>query len=231
MDNGENYKAHHSKPYYMVLDFEANCSGQDIKDHEIIEFPAILVNAVTMETISEFRYFVRVSSGKKLSNFIKQLTHITQDQVDKGLTFFECLQKFEQWCKSNNVSWANTTIITVGDWDLKIMLHNQLGMTKIKLGKYLNDLFGCWTNIKVPFSIYTKTKAKGMAGMMAYLNLELEGHQHSGIDDCRNTVKICNELIKMGCDVTKPTQFRHIKFWYYEHKLPYKFNENSIVKC
>lgn len=75
------------------------------------------------------------------------------------------------------------------------MLPNQLMIDKIKLGKFLNDLFGCWTDIKVPFKMCTGTKARGMAGMLNYLNLELTGHHHSGIDDCRNTVKICNKTI------------------------------------
>lgn len=32
------------KPFYLVIDFEANCSEKDSKDHEVIEFPAVLVD-------------------------------------------------------------------------------------------------------------------------------------------------------------------------------------------
>lgn len=220
-----------NKPYYLVLDFEANCSAKNTKDHEIIEFPAVLVDAKNNQCIAEFRYFVKTNSGKKLSTFIKNLTHITDEQMFKGLTFYNCLVEFEKWCYSNKISWESTTVITVGDWDLETMLHRQLQMEKIKLSKFLNDLFGCWTNIKIPFSMHTRDKPYGMAGMLAYFELELEGHHHSGIDDCRNTAKICNELIKLGIDITKPTNYRNEKFWYPEHKLPYEIKGDKIVKC
>lgn len=226
-----NFEKFGSKPYYLVLDFEANCSGDNKKDHEIIEFPAILVDSKTGQSIGEFREFVKVHSGKKLSEFIKGLTHITDEQVSNGLTFLQCLIQFEVWCHANQISWKSTTIVTVGEWDLRIMLDKQLRITKIKLNKFLNDLFGCWTNIKIPFAIYTKTKAKGMVGMLNYFDLELTGQQHSGIDDCRNTIKICNALINLGCDVTTPTTFRTMRFWYYEHILPYKFMEDDVIKC
>ena len=210
------------KPYYLVLDFEANCSGKNIKDHEIIEFPAVLVNAKNGTIINEFRYFIKTNSGKKLSTFIKDLTHITDEQVGNGLTFSQSLREFENWCYQNNITSRSTTIVTVGDWDLGTMLPKQLKMAKIKLSKFLNDLFGCWTNVKVPFVDITKTRSFGMSGMLSYFELELTGHHHSGIDDCRNTVKICNKLIELNCDITTPTNFCTEKFWYHDHKLPYK---------
>src|SRR5438045_1672584 len=114
------------KPYYLVLDFEANCSGKNQKDHEIIEFPAVLVNAKNGTIISEFRYFIQTNSGRKLSTFIKELTHITEEQVRNGLTFMQALKEFEKWCHQNQISKKSTTIVTVGDWDLKTMLPRQL---------------------------------------------------------------------------------------------------------
>lgn len=220
------------KPYYLVLDFEANCSKQFCKDHEIIEFPAVLVNSKNGKIISEFRYFIKTASGRRLSDFIKDLTHITDEQVENGFTFSDSLIKFEQWCKEHDITWKSTTIITVGNWDLETMLHNQLNMEKLKLNKFLNDLFGSWVNIKVKFRECMGIKSMGMAGMLEYMGLELTGHHHSGIDDCRNTVKICNKLIDMNCDVTELTNYRNVKFWYHEHKLPYKLNsKNEMVKC
>lgn len=209
---GENKEIRLNKDYYLVLDFEANCSKQDARDHEIIEFPAVLVNAKTGVTINEFRSFVKLVSHKKLSKFIKELTHITDEQVNQGLEWKTCLFEFEKWCISNNISSENTTVVTCGDWDLKTMLKNQLYMTKTKLSPLLKELFGCWTNVKIPFSKYTGSKAKGMANQLKYLGIPLSGHHHSGIDDCRNIAKICHELTKLGCDITSPTFFSDKKY-------------------
>lgn len=55
-------------------------------------------------------------------------------------------------------------MITVGNWDLQAMLHSQLQMAKLKLSTFLNNLFGCWTNIKIPFSEFTGAKAMGCLG-------------------------------------------------------------------
>ena len=201
-----------SKSYYLVIDFEANCSGKNIQDHEIIEFPAVLVNAETNEIISEFRSFVKTHSGKKLSKFIKALTHITDENMFNGLTFSDCLIEFEKWCHENDISSESTTIVTVGDWDLDTMLPNQLKITGLKLNQFLNNLFSSWTNVKDYFVAHAGGKAMGMAGMLAYFELELDGHHHSGIDDCRNTVKICKKLCELGFDMTKPTFYKTEKF-------------------
>lgn len=39
--------------FYCVIDFEATCEKNDPKDyvHEIIEFPAVLLNAATLEKV------------------------------------------------------------------------------------------------------------------------------------------------------------------------------------
>mgnify|MGYP001344521786 CR=1 FL=1 len=219
------YKAH-----YLVIDFEANCSGQNKRDHEIIEFPAVLVDTKTGAVISEFRTFVKLVKTKSLSQFIKDLTHITDEQVSNGMYWETCLQEFETWCHKYNIMPENTTVVTCGDWDLKTMLPNQLSLTKTKLTDYLNRLFGCWSNVKTSFSSCFKYSGLyGMEQMLHSLDLQLVGHHHSGIDDSRNIAKICHELVKRGTDVTEPTQIRETKFWYFNHELPYKRNNGIIV--
>lgn len=194
-----------SKPYYLVLDFEANCSAEGKRDHEIIEFPLILVERTTGKTIAEYRTFVNMVTHKKLSTFIKDLTHISDEDVANGIPWDRCLHEVEIWCKEKGITSANTTVITCGDWDLKTMLPNQLALTKTKLSPYLKALFGSWTNIKNVYSIRYKTKAVGMDGMLEQLKIELVGHHHSGIDDCRNIAKICHSLTIAGVDVSIPT--------------------------
>ena len=55
--------------YFLVMDFEATCwdGGQPTTAQEIIEFPAVLVDAVTLENVAEFREFVRPTWNPRLS--------------------------------------------------------------------------------------------------------------------------------------------------------------------
>lgn len=224
---------HLMKSQYIVLDFEANCSGDQVRDHEIIEFPGVLVNAETGQTISEFRTFVKMIKHKQLSEFIKDLTHITDEELQNGMTWSESLSEFEAWCKTHNVTPDNTTMVTCGDWDLKTMLSNQLSVSHTELTPFLNELFGCWTNMKASFrNAMGNHRMIGMDGMLTELGIPLVGHHHSGIDDCRNIAKICRVLHDKGEYVELPNKIRESPFWYdYTTPLPYKKNKRGkIVK-
>lgn len=193
------------KEKYMVIDFEANCSNDNAKDHEIIEFPALLIDTESGEIISEFRYFVKMLTHDRVSDFITNLTHITDDKVKSGLEWKECLKEFEIWCYQNNVTADNTTIITCGDWDFLTMFPKQMSKSGVTMSKYLRKITSRWTNIK----IYYRTiggKKGGMPTMLRFFELELIGHHHSGIDDCRNIHRICVEIVKRGIDITVPTR-------------------------
>lgn len=194
------------KPHIIVIDFEANCSGKDIKDHEIIEFPALLVDTYSGRIISEFHHYVKLIRHTELSEFIKDLTHITNEQVNNGLEWGECIKEFEKWCRNNNLNCSNSTIVTCGDWDFLTMFPKQNFQTKTKISNYLSKLTSHWTNVKVPYRNLFDTKYIRMDKMLSYLGLELIGHHHSGIDDCRNIHRICQEMLKYGFDLTVPTR-------------------------
>lgn len=54
-----------------VIDFEATCVENDPKDYirEIIEFPAVLLDAVTLEKVSEFHEYWKPQDKPQLSKF------------------------------------------------------------------------------------------------------------------------------------------------------------------
>ena len=49
----EEGKKRNNLDYYCVIDFEGTCEENSLQDytHEIIEFPAVLVNASTLEVV------------------------------------------------------------------------------------------------------------------------------------------------------------------------------------
>lgn len=65
--------------FYCVIDFEGTCEEENPKDyiHEIIEFPAVLVDATTLEVVSEISrgtkqlFPANICSGKQILPIIK----------------------------------------------------------------------------------------------------------------------------------------------------------------
>jgi inhibitor of KinA sporulation pathway (predicted exonuclease) len=183
----------------LIMDFEATCA-KDVKpkNSEIIEFPAVLLNGRTFEVVDEFREFVRPTEKilpnlreGELTAFCTELTSITQAQVDGAQRLPTVLRNFNTWLATHNLE-ANAVLpVTCGDWDLKTMLPVECERKRL----YVPEALLRWCNIKQLFEHATKQNASGMAGMLWALGLRLEGHHHSGIDDCRNIARIFQRLL------------------------------------
>lgn len=209
------------KRYYAVLDFEANCTSDNTRDHEIIEAPIVLIDAESGEVVDEFRHFVQTVFTGDISPFIQELTGITTEQMRSGVKWYRCLELMEEFCEKHELTAENTTFVTCGNWDLKTMLVRQMLITKTKLTPRLNTLFSRWSNIKIHFKRTFRTNPGGMAKMLHTLGIELVGRHHSGIDDCRNIASICRAVQAKGCDITEPTSIRDRLFWY-ETEAPFR---------
>jgi len=189
--------------YFLILDFEATCidnKGEKFRN-EIIEFPIVVLDPNTGEIVSEFREYVKPILNRKLSAFCTSLTGIQQDTVDTAEEFPTVYQNMKCFLKTihHENQLKNIVFVTCGDWDLQHMLPSQFeisGMTE-KIPTY----FRKWIDIKVPFEkTFPNVTRKdcSMVGMLNYLNLNLLGRHHSGLDDSRNTARIVYELIKVG---------------------------------
>lgn len=66
--------------YLCIIDFEATCEIANPSgfQHEIIEFPAVLLNTKTLQIVHEFHKYCRPLWNPILSDFCKELTGITQ---------------------------------------------------------------------------------------------------------------------------------------------------------
>ena len=84
-----------SYKYIIVLDFEATCQDENSSQkkqgdvNEIIEFPSVVIDISVSppKIVDEIQQFVKPAYNPKLSNFCKNLTSITQQQVDSGKSF------------------------------------------------------------------------------------------------------------------------------------------------
>jgi ERI1 exoribonuclease 3 len=142
--------------------------------------------------------FLKLKDLPKLHPETTKITGITQAQVDAGLLFPDALQAYQSWLETHGVLSSKFAFATCGDWDLGKMLPLQCANHGVARPAY----FEKWINIKDVFdTFYNKKKnpVSGMAAMLKSLGMQLEGHHHSGIDDCRNLARIVSRMIAEGC--------------------------------
>ena len=187
--------------YLCVLDFEATCWNQERNDsiREIIEFPSVLykVNThgkVKIEFISEFSQFVKPVINPILSSFCTELTGITQKQVDESNVISIVYEQHNKWLYDNVPNGSKLILITCGYWDLSVML--PLEINRYNLTKHYR--YTQYSNIKNDFERFYNKKAGSMINMLTKLNLDIIGKHHSGIDDCRNIMRIVIRMIDDG---------------------------------
>lgn len=206
--------------YVCVLDFEATCDNT-VKnfDNEVIEFPSVLLQWDPLKRnyykISEFQVYCKPLVDSKVSAFCTDLTGITQDTVNKGITFIDALTQHQNWLLkecTNDTSIGpsgspeitfedNVMIVTCGAWDLATLFPKEIKRWMIPNP---NKVYQRFINIKNEFAKHYNIDGFGMGRMLMHLRIPLEGRHHSGIDDCRNIAKIWERLIQDGYDATRP---------------------------
>ncbi|KAK7071351.1 ERI1 exoribonuclease 3 [Halocaridina rubra] len=181
--------------YFLVLDFEATCEDRKLIDpQEIIEFPVLKINAETFLEESVFHEFVKPVHHPNLTAFCKNLTTITQEEVDGGKPFVDVLKNFEKWMEDDVRLDSRFLFVTCGDWDLKTMLPAQCMLSNLEVPQYCR----AWLNMKWPYKRATRRNHRGMMEMLRTLRLTHVGTHHRGIDDCRNIANILRALAKRG---------------------------------
>eukprot|EP00731_Ephydatia_muelleri_P024305 Em0016g576a len=153
--------------HVLVIDFEATCWQEKKSTQEIIEFPAVLMEVTSGEVVGEFHQYVQPQENTQLSSFCKELTGITQDQVDGGLPLPTCLMIFNKWVKELREASSITlvepghqyseddklcAIATWTDWDLGVCLKYECSRKHIRRPSY----FDHWINLKMLYKSWQK---------------------------------------------------------------------------
>ncbi len=233
-------KLNHLYGYVCILDFEATCDDVKNYDNEIIEFPSVLLRWNPMkgnyEQISEFQVYCKPLVNDKVTKFCTDLTGITQETVNNGIDFTNALTKHQEWlfseCKNDNPEILfedNVMIVTCGAWDLSSIFPKEIKRWMIPNP---NKIYQRYINVKNEFAHHYHCKGYGMGRMLKHLQIPLEGRHHSGIDDCRNIVKIWQRLIQDNYDATRPNVVVVPNYAYKIHpsKQRYKHYSELISK-
>eukprot|EP00164_Ancoracysta_twista_P000777 GFYU01001021.1.p1 GENE.GFYU01001021.1~~GFYU01001021.1.p1 ORF type:complete len:414 (-),score=64.02 GFYU01001021.1:152-1393(-) len=187
--------------YFAILDFEATCDTKKIPFQEIIEFPIVLLDADSGEPVRDTEgraveqvTFVRPTRVPLLTPFCTELTSITQEDVDGAPPLDQVLKHTDEFLRRNGCTDDNFIFVTCGDWDLNVQLPKQCREDHMACAGYLKR----WLNLKRLFDAVMGKQQVGMARMLKLLDLDLVGHHHRGIDDCRNIGRILQHLMQRG---------------------------------
>jgi len=185
--------------YLCVLDFEATCTDKNefpLCLMEIIEFPSILykVSDGDVALIGDFRKYVKPTIHPTLTTFCKNLTKITQKDVDDSDVFESVYKQHIKWLNINVPIGETLIFATCGHWDLTTMLPRELKNKKLKH----NSIYKYYINVKDEFEYVYSKKAGSMTNMMEFLKIPFEGVLHSGYDDTKNISKIIIKIINDG---------------------------------
>lgn len=167
---------------YIVLDLEATCWDQyDKSTNETIEIGAVKINN-KKEIVSEFQRFIKPIRFPILSDFCKELTTITQTDIDDAAHYYEVIAAFKAWI---GLPAEDYMLCSWGFYDRKQFesddaIHN-LDSNWLKKHISLKHQYGKFKNLK---------RAIGMKNALINEKIELEGSHHRGIDDARNITKI-----------------------------------------
>jgi 3'-5' exoribonuclease 1 len=168
--------------HILVVDLEATCCDlKTIPRHqmETIEIGAVMVDRATLAIVDEFQSFIKPQRHPVLTDFCKELTSITQTQVDTAPTFPDAIELWQVWLKQ----FDRTIFGSWGDYDRK-QFQQDSKYHRIDLPYPVSSNH---VNLKERFSIAQKlTKRYGMAQALNLAGIELVGTHHRGIDDARN---------------------------------------------
>lgn len=189
--------------YVVVVDFEATCEEKNSVDypHEIIEFPAVLIDVLSCKIVESWRRYVRPVINPTLSEFCVTLTGISQDTVDSSDTFPTVLRAFQDWLTSKRLGSEFTfALVTDGPFDVGRFLRLSCEQSSLRVPAWASR----WINLRKIFANFYKThqansnRSPGLQVMLSKLDLDFLGSPHSGLDDALNIARVVQQLIRDG---------------------------------
>lgn len=174
----------------LIVDVEATCweGGPPVDQvSEIIEIGLCLLNVATWEPQGQRSILVRPEYST-VGAFCTQLTTLTQEQVEQGVSFTEaCVLLRSEYASFERV-WAS-----YGEYD-RLAFERQCLARQIPYPfapRHINikNLFALWHGL--PNEV-------GMATALQIAGLPLVGTHHRGVDDAWNIAGLLRNIMKYG---------------------------------
>lgn len=174
-----------------VVDLEATCVDKEHgekfpegQESEIIEIGIAELDVKTGEIARTFDFIVKPTKSK-ISKYCTELTTLTQEQVDQGVTFEKAVKEMRRIGMKSRI-WAS-----YGEYDKK-MFKQQCELRGVEYPFNEQHL-----NVKTLFCIKNKIgRGIGTHKAVEMLKIPFEGTPHRGIDDAKMTAKILASVFK-----------------------------------
>jgi inhibitor of KinA sporulation pathway (predicted exonuclease) len=172
------------KKTYIIVDLECTCTDSNEfprNQMEIIEIAAASIESDSLKMIEEYNEFVKPVRNPVLTCFCKELTSISQEELENAEDFKKVLSRFKNWIRKHK----NPIFCSWGDFD-----KNQIKQDCI-YHKQPYPFGNDHINLKKEFSKVQGIKKRiGIARAIKLCGLKFEGKHHRGIDDVRNIISL-----------------------------------------
>lgn len=168
---------------YIIYDLEATCWENQPPGYvqETIEIGAFRINRYG-EVRGKFNRFIRPVVHPNLSLFCRQLTSITQEDVNRARPFPEVIEEFIDWALIEEEDYI---LCSWGNFDRKMLAHD------CKLHRLNADWTERHANLKEHYRLMKRHKqAHGLKKAVEKEGIEFTGIHHRGISDAENLVKL-----------------------------------------
>lgn len=174
---------------YIIFDLEATCWNKNETvpgPSEIIEIGAVKLDYDGLE-LDRLEQFIKPTHHPILSNFCKELTSISQEQIESAPYFAEAIQIFRDWIGNDNF-----ILCSWGGYDRR-QLVREAEMHGLQF-----DWFEHHINLKEDYTRIKKMKhQKSLKKALIIEKMKYEGTHHRGIDDAVNIAKIFTRNLKL----------------------------------
>jgi inhibitor of KinA sporulation pathway (predicted exonuclease) len=171
----------------IVIDIECTCwekSPPQGEESEIIEIGLCRLRLPGGERFGKRSLLVKPERSS-VSPFCTQLTSLTPEQIDQGMSFREACAYIQKEYKTRQRVWAS-----YGDYDRQ-QFERQCALSNVPYPFSPTHL-----NIKTLFTLLRGMRHDmGMADALTLAGLPLEGRHHRGDDDAWNTAALLGLLL------------------------------------
>lgn len=185
---------------FTALDLEMNQPSR-----KIIQVGAVVGNIETGQILDRFSVFV--NPKEKIAKSITELTKITQEDVDNGLTLEEAyyqLRAFHEKHSSfiNPITWGGGDSQEILNQLTKPLLYKLLVFFKLKDPIDFAWCFGRrWIDVKTMFVSWRFANRQqiqgGLAKSLLKVGLRFHGQKHNARDDAENTFHMYRRMLEL----------------------------------
>ena len=166
--------------YYVIMDLEwNNAYSYKIRGfvNEILEIGAVMVNE-DMDVIDTFSVIVKSQLSKKVSGRIKNLTHITNEDMKEGISFGRAVKQFSDW-----IGRRNCIFMSWGDSDIRVLFNNLSLFMNIDGIPFLTQYVDLQKYCE-EFIVSTKNKQIGLVNAAVQMGIDVDQFKsHRALDD------------------------------------------------